>query len=183
MALRKEVAQRMKNVGFTKNEIADFADAKKPDGTPQDLELVIQSATFEHMLDSRKKWMENALKSKQFGGMGLTYRGALKVIDNFYVMTGRRKLHRDIWSWMKLSYRPKEKIQSKKQFQHAITFKSVVGKQVGRNYGDKLQSRYNPRLFRKCSMCHGSGSIINIEGRSQSCLRCGGSGLIKQRFI
>jgi len=181
MALRKEIAQRMKEVGFTKNEIADFADAKKPDGTPQDLELVIQSATFEHMLDSRKKWMENALKSKQFGGMGLTYRGALKVIDNFYVMTGRRKLHRDIWSWMKLSYRPKEKIQSKKQFQHAITFKSVVGKQVGRNYGDKLKIRYSPTRY--CSHCHGTGKLLNLERRYIDCIYCGGTGVSRKRFI
>jgi len=180
VGLRKEVAQRMRDAGFTSKEIKEFASAKTPDGSPQDIDLIIQSNTFEHMLSSRRDWFENALKSKQLGGLGLTYKDATKLIDNFYVMKGKRKHKRDIWGWLKMSYRPKDKIQSKKKFQEAITFKSIVGKTLGK-YGPKLKARYSPT--RRCSHCRGSGNLRNLYGQVQTCIYCNGTGVERQRFI
>lgn len=183
MGLRKEIAQRMRDAGFISRELKEFSEAKKPNGEPQDLDLIINSAPFEHMLESRRKWMENALKSKQLGGMGLTYRQATKIIEDYYTVKGRRKQGvRSLWSFLKTSYRPKEKIQTKKKFQEAITKKSIIGKTLGKGYGERLKIRYNPRL-RRCGKCRGTGTMVNLEGRQQTCLFCGGSGVERQRFI
>lgn len=184
MGLKKEIAQRMREAGHTAKEIREFASAKKPDGTPQDLDLIVQSATFEHMLDSRRKWVERALSPKATGGMGLTYRQAMKIIDDYYVMKGRRKHRKSIFDWLKISYRPKDKIQSKKRFQDAITTKSMIGKALGKNYGDKLKIRYAPRnATRRCSHCKGSGSLINLERRRITCIYCNGTGVEGRKFI
>jgi len=184
VGLRKEVADKMREAGFSSKELREFASAKTPDGSPQDIELIVQSETFEHMLSSRRDWFENALKSKKLGGLGLTYKEAIKLIDNFYVMRGRRKHKRDIWGWLKMSYRPKDKIQSKKKFQEAITFKSMVGKTLGKGYGDKLKIRYAPRnATQKCSHCKGSGTLRNLYGQNQTCIYCSGTGVQGQRFI
>ena len=184
MGLRKEIADKMRESGHTSREIKEFASAKKPDGSPQDLDLIVQSATFEHMLESRRRWVENALKAKQLGGMGLTYKEAMKVIDNYYVMKGRQRHKRSVFDWLRISYRPKDKIQSRKKFQEAITTKSIIGKTVGKSYGDKLKLRYAPRnATRKCETCRGTGAMINLEGRRQTCWRCGGTGVQGQRFI
>jgi hypothetical protein len=182
MALRKEIAQRMRDSGHTSREIKEFASAKKPDGSPQDIELITQSATFEHMLESRRKWVESALKSKQLGGMGLTYKQAMKIIDDYYVMKGHRRKRKSIFDFLKTSYRPKDKIQSKKKFQEAITTKSIIGKTIGKGYGDKLKIRYAPHL-RKCSHCRGTGRLMNLERRYQDCIYCAGTGVERQRFI
>lgn len=184
MGLRKEIAQRMRDAGFISRELKEFSEAKKPNGEPQDLDLIINSAPFEHMLESRRKWMENALKSKQLGGMGLTYRQATKIIEDYYTVKGRRKQGvRSLWSFLKTSYRPKEKIQSRKKFQEAITKKSIIGKTMGK-YGDRLKLKYAPKsMLKKCHFCRGTGSVANLEGRQQMCLHCSGSGVERQRFI
>jgi hypothetical protein len=183
MALKKDIADRMRDAGHTAKEIREFASAKKPDGSPQDLDLIVQSATFEHMLDSRRKWVERALSPKATGGMGLTYRQAMKIIDEYYVMKGRRKHRKSIFDWLKISYRPKDKIKSKKKFQEAITAKSMIGKALGKGYGERLKIRYAPRnATRRCQTCHGTGTMINLENRRQTCWRCGGTGVQGQRF-
>jgi len=181
MGLRKEIAQRMRDAGHTSREIKEFASAKKPDGTPQDLDLIVNSAPFEHMLDSRRKWVERALSPKATGGMGLTYKEAMKIIDDYYIVK-KHRTRKSIWDWLKISYRPKDRIQSKRKFQEAITKKSLIGKMVGKGYGDKLKIRYNPKL-RRCSKCRGTGTMVNLENRQQTCLFCGGSGVERQRFI
>ena len=185
MALRKEVAQRMRDAGFISRELKEFSEAKKPDGTPQDLNLIINSAPFEHMLESRRKWMENALKSKQLGGMGLTYRQATQIIEDYYSEKGRRKKGvRSLWSFLKTSYRPKEKIQSRKKFQEAITKKSIIGKTLGPGYGEKLKIRYAPHsMTRRCSHCRGTGRLRNLYGNEQNCIYCNGTGVERQRFM
>lgn len=184
MALRKETVKRMKEAGFLKSEIAALNDARKPDNSLQDTELIVQSATFEHALESRRKWWENALKPKTLGGSGMTYREAKKALENFYIMKGRRKLSvHNFWSFLKLSYRPKEKIQTKRKFQEAITKKSVIGKTLG-SYGERLKLKYAPKsMLKKCHFCRGTGSMVNLEGRQQMCLHCSGSGVERQRFI
>jgi hypothetical protein len=184
MGLRKEVMERMLAAGMTRRECREFAAAKKPDGSPQDLDLVVNSAPFEHMLDSRRRWFESALKPKALGGMGLTHREATKIIDDYYVMKGKRRHKRDVFSWLRISYRPKDKIQSRKKFQDAITTKSIIGKTVGKNYGDKLKIRYAPRnATQKCSHCKGSGSLINLERRRITCIYCNGTGVEGRKFF
>lgn len=168
--------------GMTRKECRDFASAKKPDGDPQDLDLIINSAPFEHMLDSRRRWFENALKSKQLGGMGLTHKQAVKIIDNYYVMKGRQRHKKSVFDWLRISYRPKDKIQSKKKFQEAITTKSIIGKTVGKNYGDKLKIRYNPHL-KRCQACRGTGTRMNIYHEKQICMACAGTGVERKRFV
>ena len=181
MGLRKEIANQMKEAGFLPSEIRQLSEAKKPDGNPQDLDLITQSATFAHALQTRKEWWANALKPKSLGGSGLTYKEAKKVLEQFYVRKKGRKFKRDFWLFLKQSYRPRDKITSKKKFQAAITAKSLIGKTLGK-YGERLKLRYNPRL-RRCSKCRGTGSMTNIEGRQQTCLFCGGSGVERQRFV
>jgi hypothetical protein len=181
MALRKEVVSRMKEAGFLKSEIDQLNDARTPSGDRQDLELIIQSATFEHALQTRRDWWANALKPKAIGGSGLTMKEAKKVLEGFYVKKKGRKFKRDFWLFLKQSYRPKERIQSKRKFQEAITAKSLIGKTLGK-YGPKLKARYAPHL-RRCQACRGTGSRRNIYGNSQICMTCAGTGVERQRFI
>jgi hypothetical protein len=185
MGLRKEVAQRMRAAGFISRELKEFSSAKKPDGEPQDLDLIVNSAPFEHMLESRRKWMENALKAKPLGGLGLTYKQATQIIEDYYTIKGKRKQGvRSLWSFLKTSYRPKEKIQTKKKFQEAITKKSIIGKTHGSGYGERLKIRYAPRnSTQKCSHCKGSGSLMNLERRRITCIYCNGTGVEGRKFI
>lgn len=183
MALRKEVVEKMKAAGFLKSEIDQLNDARTPSGEKQDLELIIQSATFEHALQTRKDWWANALKPKSLGGSGLTYNEAKKVLEGFYVKKKGRKFKRDFFLFLKQSYRPKEKITSRKKFQEAITAKSLIGKTMGK-YGEKLKLRYAPHnATQKCSHCKGSGTLRNLYGRDQACIYCAGSGVEKHKFI
>jgi hypothetical protein len=181
MALRKEVVSRMKEAGFLKSEIDQLNDARKPDGEKQELDLIVNSATFEHALQTRRDWWTNALKPKALGGSGLTLKDAKKVLEGFYVKKRGRKFKRDFWLFLKQSYRPRDKITSKKKFQEAITAKSLIGKTLGK-YGPKLKARYNPHL-RRCSHCRGSGTLRNLYGQNQNCIYCSGTGVERQRFI
>jgi hypothetical protein len=181
VGLRRETVNEMKAAGFLKSEISDLNNARTPSGEKQDLELIVQSKTFAHLLDSRREWWENALKPKTLGGKGLTYKEAKKSLENFYEMKGKRKTHlRNFWSWLKISYRPKEKLQTKSQFKTAITAKSLIGKTIGK-YGEKLKARYSPT--KRCSHCSGTGTLRNLYGQNQTCIYCSGTGVEKQRFI
>ena len=180
MGLRKEIVQKMKEAGFLKSEIDQMNEARTPSGERQNLELIVQSATFEHALQTRRDWWTNALKSKSLGGSGLTYNEAKKVLEGFYVKKKGRTFKRDFWLFLKQSYRPRDKITSKKKFQEAITAKSLIGKTLGK-YGSKLKARYSPT--KRCSHCSGTGTLRNLYGQNQTCIYCSGTGVEKQRFI
>ena len=183
MPLRKEIADQMKEAGFLPAEIRQLSEAVTPDGSPQDINLITQSATFAHALQTRRDWWASALKPKALGGSGMTYKEAKRALESFYVKKKGRTFKRDFWLFLKQSYRPKERIQSKRKFQEAITAKSLIGKILGK-YGDKLKIRYAPRnATQKCHFCRGTGSLTNLEGRQQMCLHCSGSGVERQRFI
>ncbi len=182
MALRKEIVEQMEAAGYLRSEIKQLRDATKPDGTPQDIDKITNSKTFAHALQSRRDWWTNALKPKALGGAGMTYKEARSALENFYVRKRGRHFKRDFWLFLKQSYRPRDKIISKKKFQEALTAKSLIGKELGKNYGGKLKARYNPHL-RRCSHCRGSGTLINLEGMRQDCLYCGGTGVERRRFL
>jgi len=184
MGLRRETVNMMKEAGFLKKEIDDLNNARTPSNEKQDLDLIINSKPFAHMVEMRRLWWSNALKPKALGGQGLTYKEALKSLESYYVMKGHRRKKRDLWGWLKISYRPKDKIQSKKKFQEAITIKSLIGKALGRGYGERLKLKYAPKsMLKKCHFCRGTGSMTNLEGRQQLCLHCSGSGVERKRFI
>ena len=67
MGLRKEIADQMKEAGFLPSEIRQLSEAVTPDGSPQDINLITQSATFAHALQTRRDWWASALKPKALG--------------------------------------------------------------------------------------------------------------------
>lgn len=181
MALRKEVLERMKLL-FSKEEIKEFSQAKKPDGEPQDLNLVINSIPFEEMIKSREEWWKKALSPKALGGFGMTQEEGWEAIKNHYKMTRRRKKPRSIWDFLKIEYKPHQKLSKRHMFDQAVITKSKIVRDMG-TYGKKLSLRHAPRGLRRCGRCRGTGTMVNIEGRQQTCLFCGGSGVERQRFI
>jgi len=183
MALRKEIADQMRSAGFLPSELRQLSEAVTPSGNPQNIDLITQSETFAHALQSRRDWWENALKPKALGGSGLTYKEGKRVLEQFYIKKKGRHYKRSFWLFLKQSYRPHDKITSKETFQKAITAKSLIGKTLGK-YGPKLKSRYAPKsMTRICSHCNGTGKLRNVYGQNQSCIYCSGSGIEKRRFL
>lgn len=174
MALRKEFREQMIRAGFQKFEIDELSHSKTPDGKPQDLDKVCNSRTFAEMLEARREWWRKILGPKADGGLGLTYKQGQQALRNLHRTRKGRKNKIDIWDWLKLSYRPKDKIQSKRAFAEIITKKAIIAKTLG-SYGKRL--RQVPLNTSRCSYCKGTGNQTNIEGRNQFCIKCGGTGL------
>lgn len=181
MAIKKEIAERMKLL-FSKDEIKEFSQAKKPDGTPQDLDLVVNSIPFEEMIKSREEWWKKALSPKSLGGFGMTLEEAWSTIKNHYKMTRKRKKIRSIWDFLKIEYKPHQKLSKRHMFDQAVITKSKIVRDLG-PYGKKLSLRHAPRINRRCGFCRGNGTVLNIYHQPQTCPRCGGSGVERQRFI
>jgi hypothetical protein len=174
MGISRDTENEMRASFITKTEIDRFANAKKPDGTPQDMSRVVGSIPYKNMLESRRTWMANAIKPKALGGLGLTLSDAKKLLEK--TIKTRGKKHKvDIFSLLRLEYRPKEKITNKKKFTEAITTKSVLGRRLGSHYSTKLKLRHNP--IKRCPVCRGNGEVMNLERRMQMCLACSGSGV------
>jgi hypothetical protein len=174
MALKKEFREQLVKAGFQKFEIAELNSAKTPDGKPQDLDKICNSHTFAEMLESRREWWRMILGPKSEGGKGMTYKQGQQALRNLH-RTKKGKKHKiSIWDWMKIAYKPKDKIQSKRAFTEAITKKSIITRALG-TYGKQLKK--NPINTSKCSVCRGTGNQQNLEGRNQLCVKCGGTGL------
>lgn len=182
MGLKKEFRIQMEKSGFLPQEIKEFSNGKTSDGRPMDVNTIAQSKPFAEMLNSREEWWRKALSPKSLGGFGMTRESGIEAIKNHYKMSGRRTRVRSIWQFLRENYKPKDKILSKKKFQEAVINKSIIARDLGGAYGKKLSLRHAPRL-RRCGRCRGTGTMINIEGRQQTCLFCGGSGVERQRFI
>lgn len=174
MALKKEFREQLIKAGFQKFEIAELNSAKTPDGKPQDLDKICNSHTFADMLEARREWWKMILGPKSEGGKGMTYKQGQQALRNLHRIRKGRKTKIDIFSWLKLSYRPKNKIQTKRAFADAITRKAIISKTLG-SYGKKLKQ--TPINTSKCSNCRGTGNQTNLEGRTQTCIKCGGTGL------
>jgi hypothetical protein len=141
------------------------------------------SKTFAEMLNSREQWWAKALSPKSLGGFGMTRETAIEAIKNHYKMSGKRHHKRSVFQFLKDSYKPKERIASKKKFSEAVINKSIIVRDLG-PYGKKLSLRHSPRTVnRRCGYCRGNGSVRNIYHQNQLCPRCGGSGVERQRFI
>jgi len=182
MGLRKEFKIQMEKSGFLPQEIKEFASGHASDGSPMDMNKIAMSKTFAEMLNSREEWWRKALSPKSLGGFGMTREGAIQAIKNHYKMSGRRKHARSIFQFLKDSYKPKERISSKKKFSEAVINKSIIVRDLG-PYGKKLSLRHAPRLNRRCNYCRGHGTVLNIYRQPQTCPRCGGSGVERQKFV
>lgn len=180
MALKRANAKRMREAGFLTSEIKAFSAAKTPDGKPQDTDKICQSEPFKAMLESRREWWRNALGPKSEGGWGLTYAQGKKAIENHYKQTKRRKKERSIWSFLKIEYKPSQKIATKKQFTDAVIAKSQIVRDMG-TYSRKLKLRKMQLPSKKCAICRGTGNLMGIDGRNNLCIRCHGTGLAARK--
>ena len=179
MSLKRKYRNKMFEAGFLLFEVQELSSAVKPDGTPQDTNKICESAPFKDMLKERLDWWYKALSPKSEGGWGMTYKEARQTIKNHYASTPGRKKKRSIFDFLKLSYRPKEKIKSRKQFDTAVITKSKIVRDMGQ-YSKKLKLKGSPRML--CRLCKGTGRLTNIEGISQSCMLCQGTGLARRRM-
>jgi hypothetical protein len=183
MGLRKEFKIQMEKSGFLPQEIKEFASGHASDGSSMDMNKIAESKTFAEMLRSREEWWSKALSPKSLGGFGMTRESAIEAIKNHYKMSGRRKRARSVFQFLKDSYKPKERISSKKKFSEAVINKSIIVRDLG-PYGKKLSLRHAPKpLNRRCNYCKGNGEVTNLYNVRQMCPRCGGSGVERQRFI
>ena len=154
-------------------EIKELGRAKDSKGHGQNLDKICQSKTFEQALQSRMEWWRHALSPKP-EGWGYTYKQGVECIKHHYaVKKGRKK--RDVFSFLKISYKPPQKIQTKRAFTEAVIAKSIIGRDLGK-YGAKLRHGRAPVLPGRCSLCRGVGELQNISGQRQTCPRCGGTG-------
>ena len=182
MALRKEIVNVLRDAGFLPFEIKQFGAAKTPDGKDQDLDKVINSAPFAAMLESRREWWRKCLSPKAGGGWGMTLKEGKELIKGHYKSTKRRKKVRSVWDFLKVEYKPKDKIKSRRLFDEAVITKSKIVRDLG-TYGKKLSLRHAPLSLKRCSLCGGSGRRMNIYGQYQTCLRCSGTGVERRSFI
>jgi hypothetical protein len=180
LPLKREYAKQLKDAGFLPFEIREFSHAASPSGEPQDLNKVCNSAPFFSMLESRREWWKTALAPKSEGGWGYTYEMGKKAIENHYKTTKRRKKKRSIFDFLKVEYRPKNKIRTKKAFSEAVINKSKIVRDMG-PYSSRLKLKQMKIPASRCRYCRGTGRIMNIEGFSQTCIRCAGTGLAKRK--
>ena len=175
MSLKREYAEKMKRAGFLPFEVRQFAAGKKADGKSINFERICNSKPFEKALESRMEWWQKALSPQNMGGWGYTYKQAEQAIKHHYATTKGRKKSRNFWAFLKLEYRPPQKIQTKRAFTEAVIQKSKIARDMG-TYSTKLRHKRSPVLPGRCSLCRGVGELQNISGQRQTCPRCGGTG-------
>lgn len=180
MGLKKETVKMMKDAGFLDIEIREMNNSRTPSGEFQDMNLVVNSAPFKAMVESRIEWWKKALSPKTLGGWGLTEKEGRELIKNHYAPTKKRKKKRSVYDFLKIEYKSKDKIKNRKLFDQAVITKSKIVRDMG-VYGKKLSLRHSPT--KRCSHCRGTGSLRNLYGQTQTCIYCNGTGVERQRFI
>jgi hypothetical protein len=182
MALKKEIVEELKAAGFIKEEIDEINNSRTPSNQLQDLSLVVNSAPFKAMIESRIEWWKQALSPKSLGGFGLTEKEGRELIKKHYAPNRKRKKKRSVYDFLKIEYRSKDKIKSRKLFDQAVITKSKIVRDMG-IYGKKLSLRHSPQTLIRCQACRGTGSRRNIYGQNQLCTACGGTGVQGRKFL
>jgi len=163
----------MEDAGFTKRERQEFANAHTTGGKPMDMETVFHSIPFQNMLQSRRKWWEHVLSPVSEGGKGWTYKDGERAIDAYY-KAKKTKVGHSLWSFLKAEYRPPSRIKSESAFKIAISSKASITHSLLGKYSTHIKR--NPVHGNRCPDCNGTGTVVNLEHRPTTCLRCGGSG-------
>jgi DnaJ-class molecular chaperone len=172
MGLKREYAVAMENAGFTKKERKAFADAHKKDGSAMDTDRIFHSIPFQKMLQARRTWWEHVLSPKANGGKGWTIKEGERALDAY--MDKKSKSHEGFWSFLKAEYRPPSRIKSESAFKAAISSKASITHSLLGRYSTHIKG--NPVRSNRCLACRGTGTVVNLEHRQTTCLRCGGSG-------
>lgn len=164
----------MRRSGFLPFEIRQMGQARDSKGRPQNLDKICTSKTFEQALLSRQEWWRRALSPKSDGGWNYTYKQGVAAIQHHYRAT-KAKHKPNIFSFLKIEYRPPLKIQTKRAFAEAVIQKSKIVRDMGQ-YSSKLKHKRAPILSGRCTLCLGVGELQNLQGLRQTCPRCGGTG-------
>jgi hypothetical protein len=182
MGLRKEFKIQMEKSGFLPEEIKEFGSGKTSDGNAMDVNTIALSKPFAEMLLSREEWWRKALSPKSLGGFGMTQDEGFESIRNHYKMTRRRAKSRSVWEFLRIEYKPPDRIKKRSLFDKAVISKSKIVRDMG-VYGKKLSLNRSPQLLKRCGRCRGTGTVHNLQNQPQMCLTCGGSGMIRHKFL
>lgn len=146
MALNRSQVQTLINHRFLPSEIEELNNAVTPDGKPMDLDAVFYSQPFQDALKSRLTWWNNCRKPIEQDGLGWSYSRTIQELRAYYDIRKGRK-SRSVWDFIKLEYRPTEKVLSQSQFEQAVSAKIKIGHQFHRTYKtDKIK---RSRIYRE----------------------------------
>ncbi len=124
------------DTGFLPDEIKQFDAAKTPDDKQQDLDF--DSAPFQAMIESRRKWILN-LKKRGWNNAQIIIQ-----LKRYYAL----KSGRSPFDFLKLEYRPPKKLTD---FVEAtkVHIRSRVSRSLGRSYGRQMTPKLLPRFLPK----------------------------------
>jgi hypothetical protein len=99
MSITNEDAQILRNAGFLELEIRQIAEAVDPAGNPQP-RVNLNSPLWQRAILSRQEWLQNKIAA------GWTEAEIRANLEEFYA----RGEKRDVWAWLKIEYRPPQKL-------------------------------------------------------------------------